>query len=267
MWHPTFDVGGLAVDRPGIGIAERAADDLHVAVGDRITVVHPVPSRRGTFRLARTALTVTGIHASPLRFLAYANQPATAAMRLSGLVNRVSVVPAPGHGPDVVKAELLRLPGVTAVQGAAATTDAVDSRMGQFREILLVTVLIAGAMALLIAFNAAAINTDERAREHATMFAYGIPVSRVLRGTVAEAFAVGVLGTAIGIGAGRLLLAWIVNTNMPETMPDIGMLIAVAPLTYALAAAAGIAVVAAAPLLTLRRLRRTDISSTLRVVE
>ena len=54
---------------------------------------------------------------------------------------------------------------------------------------------------------------------------------------------------------------------MPETMPDIGMLIAVAPLTYLLAAAAGIAVVAAAPLLTLRRLHRTDISATLRVVE
>ena len=267
LWHPTFAAGDLPAHRPGIGIAERAAADLHVAIGDRITVLHPVPSRRGTFRLARTTLRITGIHASPLRFVAYANQPAAAAMRLSGLVNRVSVVPARGRSPDDVKAELLRLPGVTAVQGAAATTDAVDARMAQFREILLVTVLIAGAMALLIAFNATAINADERAREHATMFAYGVTVPRVLRGTVVEAFAVGVLGTAAGIAAGRVLLAWIVNTNMPETMPDIGMLIAVAPLTYLLAAAAGIAVVTAAPLLTLRRLRRTDISTTLRVVE
>lgn len=55
--------------------------------------------------------------------------------------------------------------------------------------------------------------------------------------------------------------------NMPETMPYIGTLIAVAPLTYALATAAGTLVVAAAPLLTLRKLRRTDISATLRVVE
>jgi ABC-type antimicrobial peptide transport system permease subunit len=99
------------------------------------------------------------------------------------------------------------------------------------------------------------------------MFAYGVTVPRVLRGSVAEALAVGVLGTAVGIAAGHLLLSWIVNRNMPETMPDIGMLIAVAPFTYLLAAAAGIAVVAAAPLLTLRRLRRTDISTTLRVVE
>ncbi|HET8951601.1 MAG TPA: FtsX-like permease family protein, partial [Solirubrobacteraceae bacterium] len=267
VWHPTFDAGGLPAVRPGVSIARRAAANLHVAIGDRITVRHPVPTSRGTLRLARTAVTVTGIHTSPLRFVAYANPAATAAMGLSGLVNRISVVPAPGRSPDDVKAELLHLPGVTAVQGAAATTDAVDSRMAQFREILLVTVLIAGAMALLIAFNATAINADERAREHATMFAYGVTVPRVLRGSVAEALAVGVLGTAVGIAAGHLLLSWIVNRNMPETMPDIGMLIAVAPFTYLLAAAAGIAVVAAAPLLTLRRLRRTDISTTLRVVE
>jgi hypothetical protein len=34
----------------------------------------------------------------------------------------------------------------------------------------------------------------------------------------------GALGTAAGIGAGRALLSWIVNTNMSETMPDVGML-------------------------------------------
>jgi ABC-type lipoprotein release transport system permease subunit len=99
------------------------------------------------------------------------------------------------------------------------------------------------------------------------MFAYGIPVARVIRGSVAEALIIGALGTAVGVAAGRALLSWIVNENMPETMPDIGTLIAVAPLTYALAATAGTIVVAAAPLLTLRRLRLIDIPATLRVVE
>ena len=177
----------------------------------------------------------------------------------------------PGSSPDKnaddVKAELLRLPAVAAVQGAAATTDAVDSRMEQFNEILLITVAIAGAMALLIAFNATAINADERAREHATMFAYGITVPRVVQSSVAEGLIIGALGTAVGIAAGHALLSWIVNENMPETMPDIGTLISVAPLTYAFAATAGTLVVAAAPLLTLRKLHRTDIPATLRVVE
>lgn len=91
--------------------------------------------------------------------------------------------------------------------------------------------------------------------------------SRVVRGSVAEGLIIGALGTAAGIAAGHGVLSWIVNENMPETMPDIGTIIAVAPLTYALAATAGTIVVAAAPLLTLRKLRRTDIPATLRVVE
>jgi putative ABC transport system permease protein len=267
VWHPTFDSGTLPADRPGLVIAQRAAEDLGVGVGEAVTIEHPVPTGSGTFRLVRTALPITGIHASPLRFVAYANAAAAADLHLAGLVNRISVVPARGRDADDVKAELLRRPVVAAVQGAAATTDAVDARLEQFNEILLVTVAIAAAMALLIAFNATAINADERVREHATMFAYGVTLARVIRGSVAEAVMIGALGTAVGIAGGRVVLSWIVNENMPETMPDIGTLVAVAPLTYALAVAAGTVVVAAAPLLTLRRLRRTDVPAALRVVE
>ena len=267
LWHPTFGAGGLPGDRPGIAIAARAAEDLGVGIGDRVTVVHPVPVAPGRFRLVSDSLRVTGIHASPYRFVAYANAPAVAGFGLSGLVNRISVVPAPGRTADDVKAALLDLPAVAAVQGAAATTDAVDAQMRQFADILLVTVVIAGAMALLIALNATTINADERVREHATMFAHGVTPGRVLRGSIAEGLMIGALGTAAGIAAGHGLLAWVVNVNMPETMPDVGTLIAVTPLTYALAVVAGTLVVAAAPMLTLRSLRRTDVPAALRVVE
>ena len=245
----------------------RAAEDLQVAVGDRIAVAHPVPAGPRTFRLVSTPLPVTGMHASPLRFIAYVNAAAATELHLAGLVNRVSVAPASGADADDVKEELLRQPAVAAVRGAAATTDAVDTRLEQFNEILLIVVVITGAMALLIAFNATVINADERVREHATMFASGVTVARVLRGSVAEGLIIGALGTAAGIAAGHGLLSWIVNENMPETMPDIGTLISIAPLTYALATVAGTVVVAAAPLLTMRRLRRTDVPSALHVVE
>jgi putative ABC transport system permease protein len=267
LWHPTFQSGDLPDDRSGLILARPAADALHIELGDRVEVEHPVPSGPGTFRLARTRLPVTGIHTSPLRFIAYANQAATGPLGVAGLVNRISVAPAAGRSADEVKTALLHQPAVTAVQGAAATTDAVDRAMEQFNEILLVTVTIAAAMSLLIAFNAAAINADERAREHATMFAYGVPVDRVIRGGMAEALLIGALGTAVGLIAGRTLLSWIINTNMRETMPDIGGLISIGPTSYLLAVIAGVAVVALAPLLTLRRLQRTDMSATLRVVE
>jgi putative ABC transport system permease protein len=267
LWHPTFQSGGLPTDRPGLLIARPAADALHVTVGDTVEVQHPVPSGPTTFRLARTRLPVTGIHASPLRFLSYVNRAATMRLQLTGLVNRISVAPAAGRSADDVKAALLHQPAVAAVQGAAATTDAVDRAMEQFNEILLVTVTIAAAMSLLIAFNAAAINVDERTRENATMFAHGVSVDRVVRSGMTEALLIGALGTAVGLIAGRALLGWIMNTNMRETMPDIGGLISVGPTTYLLAVISGVVVVALAPLLAMRRLRRTDMSAALRVVE
>ncbi len=230
-------------------------------------MIHPVPTGPRTFRLVSTALPVTGIHTSPLRFLAYTNSAGATALRVPGLVNRVSVVPTAGRSADDVKAELLRLPEITAVQGAAATTDAVDQSMAQFNEILLVTVAIAAAMALLIAFNATAINADERTREHATMFAHGVPVARAMRGEIVEALLIGTLGTALGVAAGHAVLSWILTTNVPETMPDIGIVSAVTPATYVLAVVTGVVVVGVAPLLTLGRLRRTDLSGSLRVVE
>ncbi|HEX6621221.1 MAG TPA: hypothetical protein VF024_16275, partial [Solirubrobacteraceae bacterium] len=91
--------------------------------------------------------------------------------------------------------------------------------------------------------------------------------ARVVRGEIAEGAIVGALGTAVGIAAGRVVLSWVIGGSMAETMPDIGALVSVAPFTYALAILAGTVIVAAAPLLTVRRLRRTDVPATLRVVE
>ncbi len=78
---------------------------------------------------------------------------------------------------------------------------------------------------------------------------------------------IGLLGTGVGVLAGHAVLSWIAGTNMPETMPDIEVLTSVTPITYVMAVVTGALVVAAAPLLTLRRLRRTDLSGALRVVE
>jgi putative ABC transport system permease protein len=225
-----------------------------------------VPSGPSTFRLARTRLPVTAIHTSPLRFVAYANAAAARPLQIAGLVNRVFVVPATGRSAGAVKAALLHQPAVAAVQGAAATTEAVDRAMEQFNEILLVTVTIAAAMSLLIAFNAAAINADERARENATMFAHGVSVDRVVRGGIAEALIIGVLGTAAGLVAAACS-AGSSTPTCATRCPNIGGLVGVGPTTYVLAVIAGVVVVALAPLLTVRRLRRTDMSATLRVVE
>jgi putative ABC transport system permease protein len=267
LWHPTVRAGALPNSRPGLVIAQRAAEDLRVRIGDRLTVRYPAPTAPTSYRLASTSIPITGIHTSPLRFLAYANPPAAATMGMAGLINRISVVPAPGYTGADVKRALLTVPAVTAVQGAAAMTDAVDETMSQFTQVLIITVAIAMIMALLIAYNAAAINAEERTRETATMFAHGIRPASVIAGNVCEALLIGALATIVGVGAGYAILRWIIDVSMRSTMPDLGTLITISAATYGLAALAGIVSVSLAPLLTLRRLKQIDVPSALRVVE
>ncbi len=267
LWHPSLRSGALPEDRAGVVISERAASDLHVRVGDRLTIRYPLPSGPRSYQLASATVPVTGIHTSPLRFLAYANARTARSMGLAELVNRISVVPATGYTGGDVKRALLAMPAVTAVQGAAAMTDAVDQTMSQFTQVLIITVAIAVVMALLIAYNAAAINAEERTRETATMFAYGIRPRSVIRGNVLEALLIGALATILGVVAGYAILRWIIDVSMRSTMPDLGVLISISAATYGLAALAGIVSVTLAPLLTLRRLKRTDVPSALRVVE
>jgi len=126
---------------------------------------------------------------------------------------------------------------------------------------------VALLLVFLIAFNTASIATDERAREHATMMAFGLPVHTVLGLITTESALVGVLGTVIGLGAGYGLLAWLTATTIAGTMPEIGITAAVSAGTMAAALLLGAVTVAAAPLFTLRRLRRTDVPSALRVAE
>ena len=78
---------------------------------------------------------------------------------------------------------------------------------------------------------------------------------------------IGVIGTALGVVFGRLLLEWLVRGLIPDTFPDVGISVHLASSTVATAIAFGVVAVAIAPVFTLRRLRRMDIPSTLRVVE
>ena len=122
-------------------------------------------------------------------------------------------------------------------------------------------------LALLIAFNTASINADARVREHATMFAFGLPVRAVLAQDVTESCLIGLLGTATGLLTGWLLLDWLITDLLPSTLPDLRLLVPVSGTTLVLALLMGVVAVSLAPVLTLRRLLRMDIPSALRVVE
>jgi putative ABC transport system permease protein len=78
---------------------------------------------------------------------------------------------------------------------------------------------------------------------------------------------IGLLATAAGVLMGVLILGWVINVSIEEVLPELGVIGSLSFGTVALAAFAGVGAMAAAPLLTIRRLRRMDVPSTLRVVE
>jgi putative ABC transport system permease protein len=265
-WQPTAVEGSVDTAGPGVVISEKAAQDLDVGVGDTVTVRHPLREGLG-YRYVESELPVEAIHGNPYRFIVYMDIDDADLFNLAGIVNTLAVFPTEGTSSDELKQELFGRPAVAAVESVADVAENVREAIGEFLGFLRVVEVAVLLLAVLIAFNSTSISADERRREHATMFAFGLPVRVVLWLAVVESAIVGLLGTVIGVVAGRLLLQWLIQVLIPQTVPDIGILIQVQPSTYLTAALLGVVAVALAPVLTVRRFLRMDIPATLRVVE
>jgi putative ABC transport system permease protein len=182
-------------------------------------------------------------------------------------VNRATVIPRDGVATDDVKNELFALNGVTSIQEVGATARAIRDFLDEFVIVLRVVEGAMLAIALLIAFNSSSINMDERSREHATMFAFGVPTRTVLRMAMIENLILGIGATAAGVGLGWLLLRILLATRVEATLPDIYIKPTISPSTLAITVILGVFVVVAAPLLNWRRLDKMDVPSTLKVME
>ena len=261
IWTPT-----LVQDRgPGEGfvLSQKAAQDLGVAPGDTIAVRHPVLEHDG-FRLDTTRVPVRAVHPNPWRTFAYVDAAGASLFGLTGTVNQVVVVPT--GDPEELRRDLFRLPGVVAIEPAASFADVLDNALAQFTGILRVIEVATLLLAMLIGFNAASISADERAREHATMFAFGLTPRVVMTMAVAENALIGLMGTIAGIAGGFVALSYIVS-GFDQVTPELLVEPTLSGSTVFITLALGILVVGLAPLFGVRRERRMDIPSALRVVE
>jgi putative ABC transport system permease protein len=265
MWTPSVVEG--ARDRGGILLAEKAADDLGVDVGESILLRHPRRTGPTAFETVQSRVRVAGIHPDAFRTAAYMDTSQARRFGLEGLANRVHVVPAPDRSLGDVQRALFTSPGVVSVEAVTANTQLMEERMGDFVGVLRVVEAFVLLLALLIAFNSSSISADERGREHATMFAVGVSVPVAAGLAVAEALLMGLAATALGVSAGLVLTGWVVRGVVPDTFPDVGVLVSLSGGSLFAAVLLGTAAVALAPLLTTRRMRRMDVPSTLRVVE
>ena len=265
VWRPRISDGAFTRAGGGIVLAEQAADDLGLDVGDAVTLTHPVRSGPSSFRTVTSSLTIVALHANPLRGLAYMATGQAGLFGLAAAANTVEL--RPRGSPAALTRALFATPGVASVESGAAVPDALRTYMDEFLAILRITQAVTLLLALLIAFNATSIAGEERRREHATMLALGTPLRRTAGNTVIESMLIGTLGTLVGLGLGLALLGWIINVVSRDTYPELGLPITLTPASIALAATLGILAVALAPLLGVRRLRNMDLPATLRVVE
>ncbi len=267
-WTPSTPEGTFSARSTGITLAPQAATDLGLSVGDVVTVRHPRLEPGGTVRAVRSRVRVDALHGGTLRPLAYgasaAWDPRTG---LRGLTNQVEVIPAPGVSRDAAIRAVFAVPGVASVQAASAPYEALDEYVDRFLGVIYATEAFILLLALLVAFNSAAISADERRREHATMFAYGVPPRTVVGQGIVESGLMGVLASIVGVLVGLVLVGWMVFSIVPETVPELQVWVVLSPRTLLIAAGVGILACALAPLFTARRLRRMDVASTLRVME
>jgi putative ABC transport system permease protein len=253
--------------RPGIVLTHKAIQDLGTAVGERVLVRYPRRVGLG-YEFVTERLPIVGATSFPLRSLAWMDDgDGLARTNLEGIANVVIVEPRPHVSAGRVERAFFGIEGVASVQPVTSFTDSIKKELDRALGILLIVEGVVLLLALLIAFNTASINADDRAREHATMFAFGLPVRSVVGVEIVESLIVGLIGTATGLAGGYVLLHWLNTSLLPTTVPDIGIVTAVATTTLVLALLMGVVAVAFAPVLTLRKLLRMDIPSTLRVVE
>jgi len=269
IWIPALIEGDLTAgtEQASIVISRKAADDLGVELGDQLNLEHPFREGPLAFRTVSTPLTVAGIHDNPLRGFSYVALEDAAFAALDGMTNVVVVTPGEDLTLGEVQRALFAAPGFVAVQSAAEFTEAFDEIMGLLVYVLRVMQGVVLFIALLIAFNSTSINIDDRIREVATMFAFGVRRKTVTWVLIGENAILGLLGTVLGGLLGWVMLNQLLAARMEVMMEELGLLITMAPLSLLLAAVLGIGVVALTPLLSGRKLRRIDVPSTLRVME
>jgi len=190
-------------------IDRAAADDAHLAVGDTTTVLVP----------DQVPVEIVGIvtfgDADSMAGTTYTGFAADDAARLLGGggagVSQIRVAADPGVGEAELSgrvADVLPM-GTEALTGSAVAAEQLqqveDDFLGTMRTLLLVFAAVALLVASFSIHNTFSIVAAQRSRESALLRAIGATRAQVLGSVVLEAILVGLIATAVGIGAGVAL--------------------------------------------------------------
>jgi putative ABC transport system permease protein len=250
----------------GIVISTKAASDLGTRVGGSVILRHPLRQGLG-YRFVDTRVPVRAVVNSPYVFLAYMSLRDEQMMGLQGIVNAAVVVPRSGVSMNQLQRGISSLPGVAWALPSATLANTIRDLLALVANLFIVLQIVIGLLAFLVAYNSTKIGSDERAREHATMMAFGVRARQIVLIGVAESVILGVMGVGVGLAVGLLILHWVLATVFPAAVPELSVLPSIAMSSYLLTALIGLVAAALAPTLVTRQLQRMSLPSALRFVE
>jgi putative ABC transport system permease protein len=211
--NPYQLASGRAPTAPGEAVIDKgAAEEGHLAIGDTTTIRVPQPVDVTIVGLATFA---GADSAGPTTFAAFTPEWASELL-LPGQPGKATSIRVAAE-PGVSQSELVRridpvLPhGVESLTGAQVTKEMEDDIQGAFLGFFTTALLVFAGVSLVVAtfsiYNTFSILVAQRTRESALLRALGASRGQVLRSTVVEALAVGIVASAIGVAAGVGLAA------------------------------------------------------------
>lgn len=182
------------------------ANDL--VVGQLIDVITPAGIEAFTISGIGTFAGADNLLGATLTIFSF--ETAQRVFDADGLVTSFAIVLDPGVDPTLVQAQIAQLlpdaaEVITAADQTAANLEDVDEGLGFLNTILLVIAGIAVFVGAFLIQNTFRIIVAQRTRELALLRAVGATARQVTQMVVIEAFAIGLLASAIGIGAGILI--------------------------------------------------------------
>jgi putative ABC transport system permease protein len=269
IWSPNLTKGNKNNLLPysGIILPQKAAMDLKIDVGDLIKVELPFRLSFYEYTQKNCTIEVIGIYGSQVRFWAFMDISESSIMNCSGFVNTVMAVPRSGITYQDINEDLFNIPGFKGVQPISKFVEAYEQLIELFTSIFAILQYTVMVLAFLIVFNTSSINVDERTREFATMGAFGTPIRTSIWILMIESFIVGVFGTIIGFFPLGFVVLGVLKGRIDAAMPEINLTGYLYPESIYVILLIGIVLVTLTPLITIRKLIKMDLPSSLRVVE
>ena len=202
-----FHKGETPLSLPGQGetlLSSGVAESLGIRVGDTVTV--------RTADMESMELTVSGIYDNHVYNYALITPETYTASLGREVPMQIAYVTA-GEGENIyeLSAQITAMKDVLNVTVNKDLADMVGSMMDALDLVVIVVVLCAALLAAIVLYNLTNINITERLREIATIKVLGFRAGETATYIFKENLILTVVGAALGLGAGKLLMAFVMS--------------------------------------------------------